>query len=179
MTRRRSSPLKTTPGPLAEQVDQIVRSLQRFGWTMPILIDEADMILAGHGRVLAAAKLETRVVPVVVARGWTEDQKRAYVLADNQLALNAGWDENLLRVEFAGLQASGFNTSVSDFPGNSSPIFSPSSRDSRIPKRSRRRGRCRHLVRAMFGRWEIIASSAATARIPLLWRVSSAKSARI
>lgn len=100
-----------------EQVDQIVRSFEEFGWTMPCLIDEAETILAGHGRVLGALKKNYPEVPVVIARGWTEDQKRAYVMADNQLALNAGWDENLLRAEFAGLQASGFDTSVLGFSG--------------------------------------------------------------
>lgn len=98
-----------------EQVEQICRSLHEFGWTMPILIDEFDNVIAGHGRALAAHKMGIADVPVVVARGWTPEQRRAYVLADNQLALNSGWDENLLRVEFAGLQELGFDTSVIGF----------------------------------------------------------------
>lgn len=72
-----------------EQVRQIAASIREFGWTNPILIDEASNIIAGHGRVLAADMLGVVEVPCVVARGWTDAQRRAYVLADN----NAGWDE--------------------------------------------------------------------------------------
>jgi len=78
------------------QVDQIAASIREWGWTMPVLADEAGGLIAGHGRVLAAQKLGLADVPVMVARGWTEAQKRAYVLADNKLALNAGWNEAML-----------------------------------------------------------------------------------
>ena len=78
-----------------EQVAQIAASMREWGWTNPVLVDEAGMIIAGHGRVLAARKLGIGEVPVMIARGWTEAQKRAYVLADNQLALNAAWDGKL------------------------------------------------------------------------------------
>ena len=81
------------------QVAQIAASIREWGWTTPVLVDEAGGLIAGHGRVLAARKLGIAEVPVMVARGWSEAQKRAYVLADNKLALNAGWDEELLRVE--------------------------------------------------------------------------------
>ncbi|MFO0271532.1 MAG: ParB/Srx family N-terminal domain-containing protein [Gemmatimonadota bacterium] len=87
-----------------EQVAQIAASMREWGWTVPILVDEADGIIAGHGRLLAARKLGLTDVPVVVARGWSEAQKRAYVLADNQLALNAGWDTELLKVELTALR---------------------------------------------------------------------------
>src|SRR3954447_17961614 len=80
-----------------EQVAQIAASIREFGFTNPILIDEDGTIIAGHGRVLAAQKLAIAEIPVMVARAWTEAQRRAYVLADNQLALNAGWDMGLLR----------------------------------------------------------------------------------
>ena len=76
----------------AEQIDQIAASICEWGWTVPVLVDEADGIIAGHGRVLAAHKLGIAEIPVMVAAGWSEAQKRAYVLADNKLALNAGWD---------------------------------------------------------------------------------------
>lgn len=86
-----------------DQVAMIAASIREWGWTSPILVDEAGMIIAGHARVLAAKSLGANEVPVVVARGWTEAQKRAYVIADNQLALNAGWDESLLRIEITAL----------------------------------------------------------------------------
>jgi ParB-like chromosome segregation protein Spo0J len=72
------------------QVAQIAASMKEWGWTNPVLIDEEGGIIAGHGRVLAARKLGLTEAPVMVAEGWTEAQKRAYVIADNQLALNAG-----------------------------------------------------------------------------------------
>jgi ParB-like chromosome segregation protein Spo0J len=91
-----------------QQVDQIAASIAEWGWTMPVLIDEGGVILAGHGRVLAARRLGIEEVPVIVAKGWTEPQRRAYVLADNKLTLNGGWDEDLLRVEIADLELEGF-----------------------------------------------------------------------
>jgi ParB-like chromosome segregation protein Spo0J len=75
-----------------EQVAQIAASIREWGWTMPVLVDERDEIIAGHGRVLAAQRLGLATIPVMVARGWTDAQKRAYVIADNKLTLNAGWD---------------------------------------------------------------------------------------
>jgi DNA modification methylase len=97
------------------QVAQIAASMKEWGWTSPILIDETGMIIAGHGRVLAARKLGLAEVPVMVAEGWTEPQKRAYVLADNQLALNAGWDMDMLSNELADLQAQGFDLELTGF----------------------------------------------------------------
>src|SRR5690348_1229525 len=80
------------------QVAQIAASIREWGWTTPALIDESGMLIAGHGRVLAARKLGLAEIPVMVARGWTEAQKRAYVIADNKLALNAGWNLELLKI---------------------------------------------------------------------------------
>src|SRR5258707_5848473 len=81
------------------QVEQIAASIREWGWTNPVLVAEDGTIIAGHGRVLAAKKLRIKEVPVMVAAGWSDAQKRAYALADNKLALNAGWDLALLSLE--------------------------------------------------------------------------------
>lgn len=96
----------------AEQVAQIAASIQEFGFTNPILVDGKDGIIAGHGRLLAAKDLGLTKVPVVVLDHLTPDQKRAYVLADNKLALNAGWDADLLSAEMERLQAAEFDLSL-------------------------------------------------------------------
>src|SRR5258705_6144548 len=93
----------------AEQVDQIAASIREWGWTNPILVSEDGTIIAGHGRVLGARKLGIAEVPVMIASGWSKAQVQAYALADNKLALNAGWDEALLGLEFADLQELGFD----------------------------------------------------------------------
>lgn len=98
-----------------EQVSQIAASIREWGWTTPVLVDEDGGLIAGHGRVLAAKKLGIGEVPVMVASGWTEAQKRAYVLADNKLALNAGWDNDLLKVELADLKAFNFDIDLTGF----------------------------------------------------------------
>jgi len=98
-----------------EQVAQIAASIREWGWTVPVLVDETGGIIAGHGRVLAAQKLGIAEIPVMVAAGWTEAQKRAYVLADNKLALNAGWDNELLKVELQDLQSLGFEVPLIGF----------------------------------------------------------------
>jgi DNA modification methylase len=100
------------------QVAQIAASVKEFGWTNPVLIDGANGIIAGHGRVLAARKLGLEQVPVIELAHMSDAQKRAYVLADNQLALNAGWDEALLRLELADLSEFGFDLGLVGFgPG--------------------------------------------------------------
>ncbi len=98
-----------------EQVAQIAASIREWGWTVPVLIDEAGGLIAGHGRVMAARKLGLTEVPVMVARGWSEAQKRAYVLADNKLALNAGWDVDLLKLELGDLSLGGFDLGLTGF----------------------------------------------------------------
>lgn len=98
-----------------EQVAQIASSIKEWGWTTPVLVDETGSIIAGHGRIMAARKLGLEEVPVMVASGWTEAQKKAYVLADNQLALNAGWDMELLKVEIGDLDAEGFDLDLIGF----------------------------------------------------------------
>ena len=97
------------------QVAQLAASIREWGWTMPVLADEAGMIIAGHGRVLAARSLGITQIPVTIARGWSEAQRRAYVLADNKLALNAGWDAELLSAELADLQGLGADLNLLGF----------------------------------------------------------------
>lgn len=87
-----------------EQIRQIADSIQEFGFVNPVLIDENCSIIAGHGRVLAALLLERRTVPTIILEGLSDEQRRAYVIADNKIAQNAGWDENMLRLELQDLQ---------------------------------------------------------------------------
>jgi ParB-like chromosome segregation protein Spo0J len=91
------------------QVDQIAASMVEFGWTNPVLVDEQGGILAGHGRLLAARKLGLADVPVIRFEHLSEAQKRAYLIADNQLALQAGWSEELLAQELAWLRDESFD----------------------------------------------------------------------
>ena len=98
-----------------EQIDQIVRSIEEWGWTVPVLVDEDGGLIAGHGRILAAKKLKIDEVPVVVARGWSEAQKRAYVLADNKLTENGTWDNDLLQAEIGSLKDLNFDISLTGF----------------------------------------------------------------
>jgi DNA modification methylase len=97
------------------QITQIAASIAEFGFNNPILVDTKAGIIAGHGRLAAARKLGLTEVPVIVLDHLSEAQKRAYILADNQLALNAGWDEDLLRVELAALQAEDFDLDLIGF----------------------------------------------------------------
>ena len=98
-----------------EQIGQVAASMREFGFTNPVLVDEAHGIIAGHARVLAAQKLGLVDVPVMVAAGWSEAQRRAYVLADNKLALNAGWDLDLLKIELDDLAELDFDLSLTGF----------------------------------------------------------------
>jgi site-specific DNA-methyltransferase (adenine-specific) len=97
------------------QVAQIASSIKEFGFTNPVLIDGGGGIIAGHGRVLAARKLGMSEVPCIRLDHLTEAQKRAYVIADNRLALNSGWDTEMLKVEFADLQELGFDLELTGF----------------------------------------------------------------
>ena len=98
-----------------EQVAQIAASIREFGFSNPILVDEDGGVIAGHGRLSAARQLGLADVPVMVAAGWSETQKRAYVLADNKLALNAGWDAEMLRLALGELSEAGFDLSLTGF----------------------------------------------------------------
>ena len=98
-----------------EQVAQIVASIQEFGFTNPLLVAPDGEVIAGHGRLMAARELGLGEVPVIVLGHLTSEQRRAYVIADNQLALNAGWDEELLRAELSDLEGLGFDLSLVGF----------------------------------------------------------------
>jgi len=98
-----------------DQVSQIARSIEEFGWTNPILVDCDNVIIAGHARLLAAKKLKLLEVPVIVLGHLTDAQRRALVIADNQLALGAGWDEEMLRVELRVLQAEDYDLDTLGF----------------------------------------------------------------
>jgi site-specific DNA-methyltransferase (adenine-specific) len=98
-----------------DQVAQIAASIREFGWTNPILVDGDGTIIAGHGRVMAARKLGETEVPCIELGHLTEAQKRAYVIADNQLALNAGWDAEMLKIEIAELVDADFDLGLLGF----------------------------------------------------------------
>lgn len=98
-----------------EQVNQIVSSIKEFGFTNPVLVDEQNMIIAGHGRVMAANKLKLKKIPTISLNYLTEAQKKAYIIADNRLALNAGWDEDMLKVELEELNDLEFDISLLGF----------------------------------------------------------------
>ena len=98
-----------------EQVAQICASIKEFGWTNPILIDEEDGIIAGHGRLMAAQRLKEQQVPTIRLEGLTEAQKKAYVIADNKLALNAGWNEEMLAIELEDLEGMDYDLSLLGF----------------------------------------------------------------
>ncbi|MAQ82237.1 MAG: DNA methylase [Maritimibacter sp.] len=98
-----------------EQIGQIAASIGEWGFTQAILIDETGMVIAGHGRPAAAERLGLDEVPCMVAVGWTDEQKRAYVIADNKLAENAGWDESILAAELAALEGAEFSLDLLGF----------------------------------------------------------------
>lgn len=98
-----------------QQIGQIIDSIAEFGFTNPMLVDETGEIIAGHGRLAAALEMELDRVPVIVLRGLTDEQKRAYVIADNKLALNARWDENLLSLEMSELSELNFDLTLTGF----------------------------------------------------------------
>jgi hypothetical protein len=97
------------------QVAQIAASIREWGWTIPVLIDESGTLIAGHGRVLAAYKLGLPDVPCMTAVGWSETKRRAYMLADNRLALNAEWDDELLKLGLDALREDGFDLDLIGF----------------------------------------------------------------
>jgi len=100
------------------QIAQIAASIREFGWTNPILIDGDNTIIAGHGRLLAARKLGMEDVPAIILDHLTKAQQRALVIADNQLALNAGWDMDMLKAEIDDLNLEGFNLELLGFDAN-------------------------------------------------------------
>jgi ParB-like chromosome segregation protein Spo0J len=98
-----------------DQVGAIAKSIQRFGFTNPILAADDGTIIAGHGRALAAKSLGLETVPVIIASDWSENERRAYVIADNKLALDAGWDEDVLKLELGELAEAGFDLDFTGF----------------------------------------------------------------
>jgi DNA modification methylase len=101
-----------------EQVAQIASSIKEFGWTNPILLDGENGIIAGHGRLQAARLLNEFEVPTIQLDGLTETQKKAYIIADNKLAMNAGWDNELLGIEIMDLREAGFDIDLLGFDEN-------------------------------------------------------------
>lgn len=99
----------------AQQIDQIASAIKEWGFTTAILVDESHTILAGHGRYAAAQKLGLEQVPVMVAAGWSDAKKRAYVIADNKIALNSAWDDELLNIELESLKDEGFDVDLTGF----------------------------------------------------------------
>lgn len=98
-----------------EQVTQVASSIKEFGFTNPILIDEQGGIIAGHGRLMAANKLGLDTVPTITLVGLSEAQRKAYIIADNKLALNSGWDYKLLRLEIGSLESLDFDIELLGF----------------------------------------------------------------
>lgn len=94
---------------------QIAASIRKWGWTMPVLVDEDGELICGHARVGAAVILELKEIPVIVAKGWTEEEKRGYRIADNQLATRANWDPDLLRDELQALNFAAFDLGLTGF----------------------------------------------------------------
>lgn len=115
------------------QINQISNSIKEWGWTIPILIDEENVIIAGHGRYLAALNIDIKEVPCIRAVNWSEDKKRAYLIADNKLAENSSWDNGLLYTELKKISEGTFDLSLTgmeeefsmmDFSPNFSPDIS-------------------------------------------------------
>lgn len=98
-----------------EQIKQICASINEYGWTNPVLIDEKGMIIAGHGRVEAGKRLDIKEIPCIVLSHLTEKQKKGYVIADNKMALNAGWNEDLLKLELDNLKELDFDLELTGF----------------------------------------------------------------
>ncbi len=94
------------------QVEQLANSIREWGWTIPILIDESGQVIAGHGRLYAAQKLGLSEVPCMIAEGWSEEKKKAYVIADNKLAEKGSWDNALLYSELKKINESEFDLSL-------------------------------------------------------------------
>jgi len=108
-----------------DQVAQIASSMKEFGWTNPILLDGENGIIAGHGRLMAAKKLNQIEVPTIELAGLTEIQKKAYIIADNKLALNAGWNDEILKLEIAELKNAGFDLGLTGFNVDELKVFDP------------------------------------------------------
>lgn len=109
-----------------KQIKQLADSIKEWGWTVPVLIDEAGGIIAGHGRVMAAQLLDITDVPCMIASGWSEGQRRAYVIADNKLSENSEWNFDVLDIELAELGLIDFDVKLLGFEPMVGPSFLPS-----------------------------------------------------
>jgi len=107
------------------QIEQIMASIQKFGWTIPVLIDEAGEIIAGHARVTAAKKLGMKEGPCLVASGWSAEQKEAYQITDNRLAEQSEWDEEILNNQIKRLNAAEFDLGFLDMTAFNMELFKP------------------------------------------------------
>jgi len=110
----------------AYQIKQIMASIQKFGWTIPVLIDEENMIIAGHARVTAAKRLGMKEGPCIVATGWTAEAKEAYQITDNRLAEQSEWDEEILNNQIKRLNAANFDLGFLDMTAFNTELFNPS-----------------------------------------------------
>jgi len=108
-----------------DQITQLANSIREWGFTVPIIIDEDAMVLAGHGRLYAAQRLEMEFVPCVVASGWSEEQKKAYVIADNKLAEGSEWDSALYFAELKEIGGAGFDLGLIGFDDSIDLDFKP------------------------------------------------------
>ena len=104
------------------QIERLVNSLKEFGFTNPVLIDDTGNVIAGHGRITAAKKIGMDSVPTITLSHLSEEQRKAYIIADNQLALNSSWDDDLLKVELEKLSENGFDLSLLGW-GDDIPTF--------------------------------------------------------
>lgn len=111
------------------QIEELKNSIRQWGWTMPVLVDENQTVLAGHGRLFAAKELGISDIPCIKASGWSEEQKKAYVIADNQIANNSNWDTSLLIKELRLVNESGFDMSQFGFDASYfdsyEPVYNP------------------------------------------------------
>ena len=98
-----------------EQIEQIMASITEFGFTNPVLLDESNGVIAGHGRVKAAFNIGLYLITTIELRDLTDEQKRAYIIADNQLAMNGKWDKDILKLELSALQDAGFDLGIIGF----------------------------------------------------------------
>ena len=119
-----------------EQIAKIAAAIREWGWTNPVLVDEAGQIIAGHGRVLAAKSLGLKEVPVAVAQGWSEAKKAAFVLADNKLPEGARWDETMLAFELDAIADAGFDIALTGFDTDPQPPARGSKRKSGVSELS-------------------------------------------
>jgi len=107
------------------QIEELANSIRQWGFTAPILIDEGGVVIAGHGRLFAAQTLDMQEVPTIIAEGWTDAQKKAYVIADNKLAEGSDWDSPVLFAELRELASQNFNLDFIGFDNDMDLEFNP------------------------------------------------------